>query len=440
MLRIILFGCALLGAAVILAQHGLARAAEPPALSPASRGGDLTLRDVIGLTLERNPKLAGHRFALAAVAARRDQAALRPQLEAGIDVENVLGTGRLSAFGDTETTLRLGTVLELSDKRARRVGIADGERDLLAISQNAERLDILAEVARKFIALLQAQEGVTISRQDTALAMRARDIVKIRLDAGRATTIEQGTAELAVLRTQRDQQRAALAVRQAWASLSAVWGGVADQTGVAIGRLLEMAPVGDFATLSALIDQNPDILRFASERRVYEATLRLAEAARVPDLAVNGGIRRLQADRAMAGVLSLSVPLGTESRARPFEAEARSRMSVVEFEQAARRHELLAALFALHQELVQRRAEFEAITAGALPMAQAVVKSAEDGFRSGRFSLLELTAAQQQAIALQREALDAAAAYHLLFLELERLTGRADPESSRNLSSLETRP
>ena len=125
MFRIFVLGCALLGALPALAQ-------------------DIALQDAVRLTLERNAKLQGHRFNLSAALARRDQAAQQPALEASLDVENFLGTKRLSTFGDTEATLRLGTVLELGGKRDRRMTVADRERALVVNSQDAERLDILA--------------------------------------------------------------------------------------------------------------------------------------------------------------------------------------------------------------------------------------------------------------------------------------------------------
>ncbi len=405
MLRIFLLGCVLLHAVSAQAQ-------------------DLRLQDAIRFTLERSPKLQGHRFAIAAAVARRDQAALRPPLQLGIEAENFLGTNRLSTFDDTEITLSLGTVLERGDKRSRRIDVAERERDLIVVTQDAERLDLLADVARRFIAVLEAQESARVVEASAGLSRRVKDLVKLRVNAGRASPVEQANADLAVLKAGQDQQRTATDVAAKWAMLAGAWGGAPDQQQKVAGDLFALPPAGDFAALSDLVTRTPDILKFATERRIQEANLRLAEAGRVADVTVSAGIRRLQSERAQAAVLSVSIPLGSSARARPAEDEARSRLSGVANEEAARRNELMATLYATFIQLREGRLRLDAIRTQSLPLAETAAKDAENAFRLGRFSLLELTTAQQQTVELQREAIAVSAATHLLYLELERLIGR----------------
>ena len=391
MLRIFLLGCVLLHAVSAQAQ-------------------DLRLQDAIRFTLERSPKLQGHRFAITAAVARRDQAALRPPLQLGIAAENFLGTNRLSTFDDTEITLSLGTVLERGDKRSRRIDVAERERDLIVVMQDAERLDLLADVARRFIAVLEAQESARAAAASTGLSRRVKDLVKLRVNAGRASPVEQANADLAVLKAGQDQQRTTADVAAKWAVLAGAWGGAPDQPQKVAGDLFALPSVGDFAALSDMVTRTPDILKFATERRIQEANLRLAEAGRVADVTVSAGIRRLQGERAQAAVLSVSIPLGSSARARPAEDEARN--------------ELMATLYATVIQLCEGRVRLDTIRTQSLPLAEAAAKDAENAFRLGRFSLLELTTAQQQTVDLQREAIAVSAATHLLYLELERLIGR----------------
>jgi cobalt-zinc-cadmium efflux system outer membrane protein len=407
-----------------------------PARAQEAAGESLHLQDAIRLTLERSPRLQGHRFTLNAAAARRDAANLRPPLEVSLDVENILGTGPLSAFDDTEATLRLGTVLELGGKRAGRIGVAESERDLIANTQDTERLDMLAEVTRRFIDALRAQEEIKLAERTSALAARTADLVKARITAGRAPSTERSSADLAVLRAASAGEQAAADAREAWAKLSAAWGETPERGGTALGSLFALPAVGDFATVATLLERNPALARFAKERRLQEANLRLADASRSPDVTVSGGIRRLQALRAQAAVLSVSVPLGSAARSGPRAAEARNALSAVDYAEAAQRNELRATLFGLHQQLAVKRKQFEVIRAEALPLAERAVKDTEDGFRAGRFSFVELTTAQRQALDLHQDAIAAAAAFHLLFLELERLTGQSAPDAV----NLETQP
>ena len=186
--------------------------------------------------------------------------------------------------------------------------------------------------------------------------------------------------------------------------------------------LPELAPV---TALEALMQDNPSLGRFATERRVEEAKVRLAEAQSHPDVTVAAGIRRLQAERSNALVLSASVPLGAGSRAVAYAAEARSRLAEVDSREQALRSELKAVLVGAHLEASRRTSELSTLRDAAVPGAEAAVTLAQDGFSAGRYSLLELLSAQQQLIDLQRQSIAAAVGYHMAVIEIERLTAQS---------------
>jgi cobalt-zinc-cadmium efflux system outer membrane protein len=393
-----------------------------------------TLRDVFNRALEANPNLRGQRFAVTAAEARIDQAALRPVFEIGVEAENILGTNRLSTFDDSEITLRLGTVLELGGKRGRRIDSARSERDLILTQNDAERLDLLAEVARRFIRVATAQEDVDLAKRRLDLADRTRKGVDQRVSAARSPRLESNNAAVAANRAEIEYQQAESVLRQSWAQLSSLWGGETAYSGRVAADLFAMPSTGDYAALTALLDRNPDIIRFASERRIQDARLRLAESQRTPDVTLSAGIRRLQADRSNAFVLSASIPLGSSSRAAPYIAEAQSLRGGLQYKEQAVRSELMATLFVALEQLAQSRQEVQKLLTVAIPQADEANKLALEGYNVGRFSLLELITAQQQLTDLQRQAIDAAASFHESLLEVERLTGTsaADRDLSNN--------
>lgn len=393
-----------------------------------------TLRDALARALEANPNLRGQRFNLNAAEARIGQAALRPPLEIGVDVENILGTNRLSTFDDAEVSLSLGTVLELGDKRARRIDSARSERDLLLTESDAQRLDIMSEVARRFIRVAMLQEELDLAARRLDLASRTRENVNQRVTAARSPQLEGRNAVIAATRAEIEHRQAESALRQGWAQLAALWGGDTPYPGRVTADLFAMPNVGEFNALTSMLEQNPDILRFASERRIQDARLRLAQSLRTPDISVSAGIRRLQGDRSNAFILSASVPLGSGPRAAPYVTEAMNLRHGLQFREQAARAELTATLFVAWEQLGQSRKEVEQLLTVAVPQADEAQKLAEDGYRVGRFSLLELITAQQQLADLQRQAIDAAAAFHESLLEIERLTGRsaADRDPSSN--------
>jgi cobalt-zinc-cadmium efflux system outer membrane protein len=407
----------------------LAALAIPIATAGAQES--LRLEDALWRVIDGNAKLAGQPFALAGAEARRDRAALRPAYEVGFEAENVLGTGSLRTFGDLEATLSLSTVIELGGKRAGRIDAAERERDLVAIENAGERIDILAEAARRFILLVAEQEGLTLASEARDLAERTVAAVKARIAGGRASPVDEGNAALALVRADiaLDERRAAVA--GAWASLAASWGGAPEPAGTAIGTLMELPVAEPFAALAQAVDSNPGILRFAGARRVDEARLRLAETERLPDLSAGLGLRRLQATKDQALVLGVSVPLGAAERSRPAEREAASRIEQSRRDETAARAEITATLYTLYRSLENARETFGRLRTQALPAAESIELRTDEGYRAGRFSLLELTVARAALLDVRERAVAAAATYHQLFLEIERLTGRPLDPSAR---------
>ncbi len=396
---------------------------ESAAQTPSAES--LRLQDVLAKVMQTNPKLQGQRYAIAGADARKDQAALRPALELGLDVENVLGTGRVRTFNNAEATLRLGTVLELGGKREKRVALADSERDLITIEKDAERLDILAEATRRFILVLAEQERLQLARQNLELTERTVNLVKQRVAQGRASLVEGHNAKLAFIQSEIAVQEQQSSLRNTWASLSASWGGKPERQGESVGDIFELPVLAAFSQLTDAVERNADIIRFATERRVNEAKLRLSEAGRTPDVSANLGIRRLQTTKDQAIVFSVAVPLGTSSRSAPFEREAQSRIESGRFEEATARNNLTATLYGLHGQVESARNVFAQLQEAALPEATQAERLTEEGYQTGRLSLLELTVARQSRLAVRQQAVTTAATYHQLFLEIERLTGQS---------------
>ncbi len=176
------------------------RAQDPIQL--AAPGTPLTLRDAVARMMDANPRLAGQKFALAAADARRDQAALRPAFQVGLTTEDIFGTDRRSTFGEAVVTLQLSTVLELGGKRGNRMGAAARERDLLFTELDAEKLDTIAEVTRRFIRVVAAQREVTLAKRSLELAMNTRKAVALRVSAGRGSVVEERNSEVALTRAE----------------------------------------------------------------------------------------------------------------------------------------------------------------------------------------------------------------------------------------------
>lgn len=411
----------LLRAAVTCTALYLATAAVSAAQSPASPA-ELTLASAIDMALKRNPDLVASRYELTAAQARALQAGLRPNPELDLELENFAGSGAATGTDALETTLSLSQVVELGGKRGLRLSVAEADSNLIAIEQRARQLDILAEVTRRFIDVVAAQERARFAAENSRLAQQTLDAINARVQAARAPLAEASRARIAVTRTAIEERRAAAALRSARYGLAALWGDVEPTFTSASADLFAFAPVEAFPDLIKQIERNPDITRFASQARLREAELRLAQAQARPNLAFSIGIRQLEESNDTALVAGVSMPLPVFDRNQGAIREARARRAQSDAELQAELVRIRGALYAVYQEMIATGESANSLRNEAIPQAQTALEQTQSGYDRGRFSFLELLTAQQELLALREAAIDSAADYHRLLAELERIT------------------
>jgi cobalt-zinc-cadmium efflux system outer membrane protein len=402
-------------------------------LSTAGSTPDLTLAEAIVLTLERNPDLRATRYELTAAQGRITQAGLRINPSLDLELENFAGTGDVNGLGALETTLSVGQVIELGNKRNLRIAGAESDRGLIVQEQRARELDVLSEVARSFIAVVAAQERQRFAQEATALAQRTLDALTERVNAARSPIAEQSRARIALTRALLEEQRAGSVLQAVRASLVALWGDSEPQFGRANADLFRFDEQRSFEALVAAAQLTPDFLAFASEARLREAVLRLEQARARPNIAVSLGVRRLEESDDFALVAGFSKELALRDRNQGAIFEARARIAQTNAEQQAALTRVRATLFSLYREMSAARLLAETLRNEAVPQAQTALSQVQDGYNVGRFSFLELATAQQELLELQAAAIDAAADYHSLKADLERLTSEpisnTDPEA-----------
>jgi outer membrane protein, heavy metal efflux system len=392
-----------------------------------------------------------------------EQAGLRVNPELSVELENFAGTGVARRAKGLETTLTLSQVIELGGKRALRTEVATWDRDLTQVERRAQQLDVLAEVTRRFIAVVAAQERVALATSAKDITQRTLDAISTRVDAARSPEAERSRARIAHTRASIEEQQAQSELRAARFALSALWGAGIElnsrdaapraATGLdlnsrdaapaagaeravpgssradrvafttARGDLLSLNPIQPYDALIARLERNPDFLRFASEARLRDAELQLARAQARPNLAFGGGVRRLNdtSDTALVASFSVSLPTFNRNQGAIREAEVRRLQTNAVRDAAFIRAR--ATVYGLYEELSASRSRVETLRAEALPQAERALRETEYGYQRGRFSYLELATAQRDQLELKAALIDAAADYHRILGEIERLTG-----------------
>lgn len=398
----------------------------------------LTLDAAFSRVLAHHPETLALDQADAVLAAEQDLAAQRPPLTVGGSLENALGSGGAAALGGAELTLTLASVIERADQRSARIGLADRRREATTLQREARRLDLLAEVARRYLDAVAARALAGLVRAD--LAQREELVVATaqRVRAGAVPSSVALAAEAARLRVAAELDRAERSEGHARAHLAALWGDPLAEFQLAAADLRALPPVPDASALLRQLEQNPTLRRFADESRVREARLQLARSAAGGEIEWQVGVRRLQATQDLALVASLSVPLGSAARAAPGIRAAEAELAAIEYEREGAGRALAATLVQALGQLDLAVASAARIDGELLPALQRAADAAAGAYRAGAAGHLEWAQLQGEIAHARRERLEASLSAHRALIELQRLTGETFAPAAR--TAIEEQP
>lgn len=380
----------------------------------------LDLRQAFALTLERHPDLRRLPLQQATLMAEADLAAQKPAWSAGASVENVLGTGAFRGADAAELTLSLGSVLEPQARRDARVGLAQSRLAGLDVAAEGRRLDLLAEVARRYLDVLALQEEAAALKTTLAQRRAAAAAARRRVGAGASPASVQLGAEAAVARAELELARSNAAADAARRRLALMWGG--EPVGTVAGDLLALPDTPDFDQLVTLLERTPELQRFAGEARLREARLQLAQTQARPDIEWEVGLRRLQGSEDWALMGGLSVPLGNRRRAEPAIRAARAELDSLALEREAGELDLRATLAEAHGRLQVDALAVRQLTENVLPALERAESAAGQAYRAGALSYLEWAQLQSELLSARRDRLAAARDFHRALIEIQRLT------------------
>ncbi len=488
-------------------------ASAEPSLRLEEPTGTVTLSEALSAALLGNPGLAAYAWELRVTEALTLQAGLRPNPESSFEVEGLRfrdapssttrsraigleidgmalspaweigrerGAGASGAFDDADLRLALSQRIETGAKRARRVRLARAEEDLARWDYEAARADVLAETARRFIAVVVTQEQVALATDLHRLAEAVRDAVAAQVEAGKVAPLDlqraRTEADLAAI-DMRTAQRLLDARR---AALAATWGATEARFERADAVLDAPPPLPDLDSLrtgarapsvppitdsSSHRGLNPDVARWRSEIARREAALALARAQRAPDLTVSLGLRvtpigserhsgiawgssgvaftreRTVYDRDADTTITLgvSVPLPLFDRNQGNIRAEEHRVAQASAQERAARVDAAGGIASAHHEAAARRDEFTGLRDAVLPELERIRALTVEGYEAGKFGYLDLVGVERDLFASRARALDALAAYHEAAITLERLSGLAivSEDSNNTLPSEE---
>jgi len=412
--------CAALAAALSFNAFGQGPTGVPVIAAPAQ---------AIALAYERSPALRSAAASRQGVDADGLAAPIRPNPEASLTVENFGGIGGVGAYRgarSVETTLGFSQRLELGGKRPARIDLASRNSAVADLELGAARLDLTRDVMLALVEAEATARNARLEQDRVRLAAETARIASARVDAGREPLLQSRRSELNLATTNIAVERAKREAATALRNLAVVIGLPRVELAVRqpwydeITGASRSTPQGDpIHRISA----NPDFKKIDIVVAQQEANVRLQHANGVPDVTVQGGMRRFQEGRETAFVASASIPLPFNDRNQAGIARAQADLRRAEAEAARARETLIASLLTAEQGLDEAQRAVQMLRRKAIPAAEQGARLASNGFAEGKFTYLEASDAQRALSDVRSQLNELMREFHTRRAEVQRLRG-----------------
>jgi outer membrane protein, heavy metal efflux system len=390
----------------------------------AQEQNTLTLDAAMARVVKQHPDLRLYSFVEQGLKAEADKAALGPGFKLNTELENAMGTGNASGLNGAEFTFSLASMLERGGKREARRALAASRIDAIGLQRSAKELDLLAEVARRYLDVFAAQEMQKIVALDLAQRERTVAAAAKRVQAGASHDSVRLTAEAMRARSRLEQSNTKAEHEAAWRRLVILWGDTQSNKIMPVaGDAYALPIIADFSILRDVLKNTPELKRFGDESRIRESRLQLARAGQTSDFEWQLGLRRREAESDWGFVAGVSMPIGNARRAEPDIRLAQAELDSLSVERESANLTLEATLAHAHGQFSAAKIEVEQIRNDFLPRLIKAEKSAENGYRAGALSYLEWSLLQNETTAARKQQLATALAAHRALIEIQRLTG-----------------
>ncbi len=372
------------------------------------------LADLLQLADLTSPAIAAARSGVQATEGRVRQAGVYPNPSIELAAEEV----SLEDRGDRKDKLKFAQPLIISGRRgaARAAAMADREATYHALART--RREVFRQAHTLWVELLFFNEADLELKKLLSVANDTRAIAEARFDLRAVPESQVTKALLEVYELEMERRRLAAGRARAAAELAALLGGLRIPPDRLGGRLEPPLVEWDVEEATAeLLKTHPAILESRQRVLAAQATLRVAKAARVPDLNLFFSYGRFGASDEGFVEAGVALPLPVFNRKQGEVTERRSLVSLAEQDERSVKSGLVAELAVAFRQFLTTGEQLEISRDRMEPAAEIGMEQALEGYRAGRLPFLDLIDAQRTLAEMR-----------LRGLELKRDLGAAEAE------------
>ena len=180
----------------------------------------------------------------------------------------------LEKFGADEIEASVGQTFELGGKRKHRTEAAQIEVDVLVNAGEIARLELEAEIIRRFIPIATTTHKMDVLDSIIKITESTRDQIQRRVEAGGARTTDLVRIEIDIEQLQLERKELLLENKQARMKFAALGSSQNFSLINVTGELNHESSIPDLKTLQNAVDKNPVIMAYVIEQKKLEVERR----------------------------------------------------------------------------------------------------------------------------------------------------------------------
>lgn len=371
------------------------------------------------VTGNENLKASAAQYQVARAALGSSRAALLPTLGASAGASRGATSGSTAAGSNpAATSYSIGASasweLDLWGRVAGTISSAGARAQASAADVAAVRLSLQATLAQTYFSLRAAESQIALLERSVAAYQRSLDLTQNRYTAGIASAADVAQATTQLKSTQAQQVEASSGRAQLEHALATLLGKPASAFGMTRTATLPQAPGIPVQVPANLLERRPDIA--AAERRVAAANAQIgvAQSAFFPAITLSGsaGFRGAELAELISSpnlfwsigpALALTLFDGGARKSAEESAKASADQAIATYRQT-----VLTAFQEVEDNLVIAASLEEqiALQADAFKAAERSLEIANNQYKAGTVSYLNVVTAQATALSAERTLLD----------------------------------
>lgn len=390
----------------------------------------LTLKDALELAYRNNPELQAEIDKAKAMRGYFIQSGLYPNPQLALTAENLGGSGSYTSYESAETTVSITQPIPLGRRLhyLKKASYADYLASLAQIK--VQKTALYVAVGLAYVDAFYAEQWHQVTKKLISLNEDVVRAIKRRMIAGAGAELD---LRLAQIRLGEAEVQKNLAGRDALlkrADLARLLGNGLRVEQTLLDKGLPI-PVLDWSKLLSKLPQNPSILQMQLQLQARRVTITAVKKAVWPDLNLQFGGRHFSDDGSNAAVLGAFAQVPTYDRNQGKIIAAEAKYTQVMHQLQGVQLEVRRTLYEVFLQAQQSEYEANLVTRSLLPLARKSIKLAQEGYKMGRYTYIELSTALNILYEEERHYQKAHANNHKSLIELTGILGLNSMQESK---------